>query len=256
MTTLVVSSLDLRAARPLRLAAEKRGWKVMDFDKARRRTLRGPIVVYSGTDWVDAICRNLSITLDEPAWDLLARLPYGLRLRHVEMTTAEALNHYSKRQFIKPADPRRRVFDAGVYESYERIPRRELFAENFPILVSEPVEFVAEYRLFIVGARIAASSPYMLSGRPIWKPFGSGGKPADVKQLLGGFVLRLNAACESLLPGAYVVDVGLIEGRGWAVVEFNPVWCSGILGAKPDDVLNALQAAVISTPRTTYPPEV
>jgi len=30
-----------------------------------------------------------------------------------------------------------------------------------------------------------------------------------------------------------VVDVGLVEGHGWAVVESNPVWCSGLLEADP-----------------------
>src|SRR5262245_38856761 len=42
---------------------------------------------------------------------------------------------------------------------------------------------------------------------------------------------RLLAERTVALPPAFVVDVGLIEGRGWAVVEFNPAWCSGLLGA-------------------------
>jgi hypothetical protein len=58
------------------------------------------------------------------------------------------------------------------------------------------------------------------------------------------------AACERLLasravglPPAFVVDVGRIEGRGWAVVEFNPAWCSGLLGAEPAAVLGVLERA-------------
>ena len=42
---------------------------------------------------------------------------------------------------------------------------------------------------------------------------------------------------------AFVVDVGLVEGRGWAVVEFNPAWCSGLLGADPAAVLGVLERA-------------
>jgi hypothetical protein len=45
------------------------------------------------------------------------------------------------------------------------------------------------------------------------------------------------------LPPAFVTDVGLIEGRGWAVVEFNPAWCSGVLGADPAAVLGVLRRA-------------
>ena len=48
--------------------------------------------------------------------------------------------------------------------------------------------------------------------------------------------------CIFCLPLAFVLDVGLVEGRGWAVVEFNPAWCSGLLGADPTAVLSVLPA--------------
>jgi hypothetical protein len=37
-----------------------------------------------------------------------------------------------------------------------------------------------------------------------------------------------------------VIDIGKIVGRGWAVVEANPAWGSGIYGNDPDEVLNVL----------------
>jgi hypothetical protein len=40
---------------------------------------------------------------------------------------------------------------------------------------------------------------------------------------------------------------GLVEGRGWAVVEFNPAWCSGLLGADPAGVLGVLERAMMTT---------
>jgi hypothetical protein len=54
---------------------------------------------------------------------------------------------------------------------------------------------------------------------------------------------RLLEARSPALPPAFVVDVGLVEGRGWAVVEFNPAWCSGLLGADPAAVLGVLERA-------------
>ena len=54
---------------------------------------------------------------------------------------------------------------------------------------------------------------------------------------------RLLAERSVALPPAFVVDVGLVEGRGWAVVEFNPAWCSGLLGADPAAVLGVLERA-------------
>lgn len=52
---------------------------------------------------------------------------------------------------------------------------------------------------------------------------------------------RLFALSETLLPPAFVVDVGLIEDRGWAVVEFNPAWCSGLRSAKAELMLDMLR---------------
>jgi hypothetical protein len=58
------------------------------------------------------------------------------------------------------------------------------------------------------------------------------------------------AFCDALLadrrvdlPPAFVLDVGTIAGRGWAVVEMNPVWCSSLLGCDLAAVLPALRRA-------------
>jgi hypothetical protein len=48
-------------------------------------------------------------------------------------------------------------------------------------------------------------------------------------------------AMEGELPPAFVVDVGRIDDRGWAVVEFNPVWSAGLLAADARAVLPALR---------------
>ncbi|MBA3868348.1 MAG: ATP-grasp domain-containing protein, partial [Anaerolineae bacterium] len=47
------------------------------------------------------------------------------------------------------------------------------------------------------------------------------------------------------LPPAFVLDVGLINGRGWAVVEANPAWASGIYGCTPVDILPVLKRACV-----------
>lgn len=101
------------------------------------------------------------------------------------------------------------------------------------------------YRLFIAESSIHAGSPYMVGGRPVWKPFGKGGEKAVLPATVLDFAKRLGLACRDQLPSAFVVDVGLIDGRGWAVVEFNPVWCSGILSADPDKILDVLILAAI-----------
>jgi hypothetical protein len=41
-------------------------------------------------------------------------------------------------------------------------------------------------------------------------------------------------------PPGIVIDIGKIVGRGWAVVEANPAWGSGIYGNDADKVLDVL----------------
>jgi hypothetical protein len=44
-----------------------------------------------------------------------------------------------------------------------------------------------------------------------------------------------------------VVDIGRISGRGWAVVEANAAWGSGIYGCNPAMVLPVLAWATCRT---------
>ena len=45
------------------------------------------------------------------------------------------------------------------------------------------------------------------------------------------------------LPRAVVVDVGLIAGRGWSVIEFNAAWGAGLNGCRAERVLPAVLCA-------------
>ena len=46
-------------------------------------------------------------------------------------------------------------------------------------------------------------------------------------------------------PPAGVMDVGVIKDRGWAVVEANACWGTGIYGCYPRDVLKTLARACV-----------
>ncbi len=50
---------------------------------------------------------------------------------------------------------------------------------------------------------------------------------------------------EAFQPPADGVRRLVLDGlpHGWAVVEFNPAWCSGLLGADPAAVLGVLERA-------------
>jgi hypothetical protein len=45
------------------------------------------------------------------------------------------------------------------------------------------------------------------------------------------------------LPKAIVLDFGIIKGKGWALIEANPAWCSGLYAC---DAKKALEVIVKS----------
>ena len=58
------------------------------------------------------------------------------------------------------------------------------------------------------------------------------------------------ASMKDFTPRAVVVDVGQIAEKGWAVVEANGAWGSGIYGCDPNLVLDVIQHATIQSERT------
>lgn len=246
MTTLVLSTWTLPASHALADAAKKIGWQVQLIDPSAATHIDGAVVFYGGTDLARAIAARLDLILIEPPLDLLARLPSEFLLRRVEFATFGDLRRLRTPTFVKPADAMDKAFDPGIYSSVRDIRTIKDVSDDFPVLLAEPVEWSAEYRCFIAEGAIVAWSPYLSFGRPIWKPHPGAGRSLAVPHNLSAFCGRLFAKSSNRFPPSFVMDVGAIEDRGWAVVEFNPTWCSGVLGADPRQVLKALQRA--STP--------
>jgi protein-tyrosine phosphatase len=242
-TTLLLSTLTMPGAPALAAAARNAGWSDRAWDENPPDPLLGRVVYYGGTDVVRQAIARYRLALLEPPLDLLARLPASLRLRDVEFARFRDLSRLKRPTFIKPADPLDRCFDAGVYSDPRDIRAPRTTDPDTPVLVAEPVDFLAEFRCFIREGRVVATSPYLSFGRPVWRAWGQGGEKAAPSMDAIGVCWRLLGAKSPALPPAFVVDVGLVDGRGWAVVEFNPAWCSGLLGADPDAVLGVLERA-------------
>ena len=234
MTTLVISCASIQGATLLAMAARRRGWEVR-YGLPEPSELLGEMALYTSTLDAPVYVERYDLALIEPPLDLLARVPMSLLLRRVDYATWGELGRVSQPLFIKPADPLNKVFDAGVYRERGQI-RASAPAET-AVLVSDVVEWTAEYRCFVLNGGIETASPYMMAGRPMAYQAEVVGVPAPVE-----------AVCRRLfdeveLPPAFVADVGLIEDRGWAIVEFNPCWCAGLLSSDFGKVLNVLKRA-------------
>jgi len=243
MPTLILSSWSLPASKALADSARHAGWRAYAFDESPHVKPRGKLVFYGGTDKARATASRFHLALLEPPFDLLAKLPVEFRRRSVECGRFGDLSRLKAPTFVKPADALNKAFDAGIYASVRdiRTPRR--VNSDSPVLVAEPVEWSAEYRCFIREGELTAWSPYISFGRPVWKAFGPGTLAARAPESILSFCHRLFSRSGVSFPPAFVMDVGMIDDRGWAVVEFNPAWCSGVLGADPRKVLAVLERA-------------
>ncbi len=243
MTTLVLSTWSLPASKALANAAGQEGWRTFAYDERPDIEPFGKVVFYGGTNQALTIAMRFHLALLEPPFDLLARLPLEFRCRVVEYSHFGNLGSLKGRTFIKPADALNKSFDAGIYTSTRDIRFPKAVVTDSPVLLAEPVEWSAEYRCFIRNGVVAAWSPYLSFGRPAWKPFDKGTLAQEVPRNLSSFCDRLFSRSGLSFPPAFVIDIGLIDERGWAVVEFNPAWCSGVLGADPREVLGVLERA-------------
>src|SRR5262245_28252907 len=243
MPTLILSTWSLPASRALAVAAQRLGWHACALDECAKLKLRSAVVHYGGTDLAMTAAARFHLALLEPPFDLLARVPSEFRMRAVEFGRFSDLARLNGPTFVKPADALHKAFDAGIYSSARDIRAPGGVAPQTPVLVSEPVQWLAEYRCFVLDGKVAAWSPYLSFGRPVWKSFDQGARQTEAPKSVTAFCDRLFSRSAIEFPPAFVMDVGLIEDRGWAVVEFNPVWYSGVLGADPGMVLSVLSRA-------------
>jgi hypothetical protein len=204
--------------------------------------VRGPRTFYGGTDRAEEYALRYELCLIEPPLDLLARVPPEFLLREVRYGPLAEMANVRGPVFVKPADPVLKSFDAGVYRAIADVRGRRPIPEDTPVLVAEAVEWTSEFRCFVRDNRVETWSPYLSFGRPTWKPGSAGAIPTS----LAAFCERLVDRMPDALPPAFVVDVGVLEDGRWAVVEFNPAWCSGILGADVDSVLRVIERAAMS----------
>ncbi|MFD9684162.1 ATP-grasp domain-containing protein [Kitasatospora sp. NPDC059088] len=201
-----------------------------------------PVHWYGGPLAAARIAAPLGLALLEPEDDWLARLPEEFTRRRIELTTlAEAwtLRHPA---FVKP--PADKSFPPAVHPDGSRLPRTgERIGPDTSVLVSEPVTFTAEYRLFLLDGQVRTGSRYARFGRL---------DPAPLTAEATAFARRLLDAVGGTgplaLPSAVALDVGPIADpydpvEHWAVVEANLPWFANCYAADPDGVLDVVLRA-------------
>lgn len=248
MPTLILTPRFTPDSQALWRAAMDLGW-----DVERLATFRVPDHLRAVPDPVlhiealfgPAIAAELGLSLLQTSEDWLPRLPEEYRRRKVDLTTLGRVRASGTTAFVKP--PNDKSFPARVYHP-EGLPEGD---DDAPVLVSEVVAWEREYRCFILDRRIQTLSIYLQRGA-LQRDSDYATTDAERAEV-EAFLSPVLKDARVDLPRAVVLDVGVIEGRGWAVVEANSAWGSGIYGCDPAQILHVLRYA--QTPVSCQPPD-
>ena len=161
MPTLILSPRYSDDSITLRRAAIALGWDVMRLASWRCPEDFEPDepVLHSEPLFNKAVAEQLGLTLIEPPEGFLVGLPREYTGRCVRLLSAAEARTLHGPVFLKP--PNQKTFPAKVYASGAALPE---MPEDEPVLASEPVEWVAEFRFFVRDRQVRAWSPLAARG--------------------------------------------------------------------------------------------
>jgi hypothetical protein len=241
MPTLILTPRFTEDAQALWRAAAQMGWGVERLAGWRVpeniRSSPAPVLYVEGL-LGNAIAKEFGLRLVEPAIDWLPNLPYEYRKRRIELMTLREARSLPQPAFMKP--PNDKSFPARIYLGRE-LPNG--YDESSPVLVAEVVSWVVEFRCFVLDGQPHTTSVYDRNGE-VQRANGFAASDSEIKEA-ESFVRTVLADRRVEVGPAAVLDVGVIGDRGWAVIEQNGAWGSGIYGCDPVRVLEVLQHAAV-----------
>lgn len=203
-----------------------------------------PIAIYGESLFAIILSSALNHRIIEPTLDWLTNLPQHYTQREIiHMTMGEARQIQTPR-FVKNSDGMK-AFEAKVYASGDDLPSSEFYPDDYEVLVSEPVHWEVEYRCFIMEHSIKTMAIYLKDGELAKSTEGEWLHDEIESAEAKAFCETLLADDSAPIPPACVIDVGRIHGRGWAVVEANPAYGSGIYGCDPRKALEVVNRTTI-----------
>ena len=237
--TLILSPRHTEDSQRLWRAAGRLGWRVERLASWHvpddLRAVAEP-VVYVEALMAPTLAAALGVTLTEPPDDWLPRLPEEYRRRGVRLTTLGEARANPNPRFVKP--PNDKTFPAGVSRGAD-LPAD--FPDDTPVLTADVVAWEVEFRCFVRDRRVETFSVYLRDGG-LQKEAGYESTDAEDAEMLA-FASAVLGDARVAVPPTVVMDVGRIRGRGWAVVELNAAWGSGLYGCDPARVLEVLRHA-------------
>lgn len=238
MPTLILSQRNSDDNQRLWRAAVRLGWDVERLSGWRvseqLKHLQEP-VLYAEALLAPHYAPELGLKLSELPLDWLPRLPREYRRREIRMMPLSGVCKIEFPCFIKP--PNDKSFPASICQGPADLPVN--YNDELPVLASDVVHWEKEFRCFVLDRCLETFSVYLRSG--VLQNETDYASTQDEDRQVRQFVETVLADERVELPRAVVLDVGIIENCGWAVVEANAAWGSGIYGCDPEAVLKVLR---------------
>jgi len=240
MPTLLLTPRQTEDAQELWRGGTALGWNVLRVHGWKAPVVNpADVVIYAEPLLATHIARTLGLELLEPTVDWLPSISERWRKRSVSLATLKEARDLTEPRFVKSAAGKE--FDARIYSSGRDLPSGQMIGDSLPVLIQEVVEWEVEYRCFVSDRTVKAASSYWRHSKVSRDDSGgwSTSELPDAVQFCNEFLAdpRANA------PSACVIDVGVIRGAGWAVIECNAAWSSGVYGCHGAEVLPVLRAA-------------
>ena len=219
------------------------GWIVERLQSRTQRPIpkSRAVAVYGEPFFAREVAASMSMALLEPPFEWLTTLPLSLTNRKIRYTTLAEGRLLTAPAFVKPADDK--CFDAQVYESGVELPAEDHLDGSAPILISEPVTWISEFRCFVLDGDVVTLSVYLRDGELAQAEDGTW--PSTDEEIAEARAFAELVLSTVDLPPAVVLDVGVVDGAGWSVVEANPAWGAGIYGCDPGAVLRVLARSCV-----------
>ena len=222
-------------------AAVRLGWEIERLQSWRVPEdfyASHPLAIYGESLWANFVAQQLGGELYEPPLDWLAKLPPHFLGRKIEFCTLKEARDKTFPLFVKPAGEKE--FEARIYASATDLPLDEDRQESQWVLVSEIVEWEVEYRCFLLEGRVLTASSYWRGAVSTRDETGDYPSPPDELAAAMELAEKVAGKKRGFRDCGAVVDVGIIKGFGWAVVEANPSFGAGIYGCDAEKVLEVI----------------
>lgn len=212
-------------------AAISAGWKtdrIHDMNVKQRCEGEHYVRYYGNTLQAERIGSQFPFRFHQLDQRYLAKSPFTKR--RIELKHFEDIGPITRPTFVKPVY--QKYFEARVYG-----PGETIFGGTLPhdmVYVQEPVDMINEVRCFCLNGRIHTASYYRIS-REYCPANMDGFIPPDISVMVQRIAPNY--------PAGVVLDFAWIADRGWAFLEPNEAWASGLYGCDPAKCLEVIDAS-------------